>query len=45
MCFYDIFETDFKVHNFQGRKNTRPQEGLCNNAYANTYKPTIDLGL
>jgi hypothetical protein len=45
MCLYDIFKIDFKVHSFQGRKNTRPQEGLGNSKYANTYKPIADLGL
>jgi hypothetical protein len=36
---------DFKVHSFQRRKNTRPQEGSSNNEYGNTYKPIADLGL
>jgi hypothetical protein len=45
MCLYDIFKIDFKVHSFQGRKNTRPQEGLGISKYANTYKPIADSGL
>ncbi len=24
MCLYGIFKIDFKVHSFQGRKNTKP---------------------
>jgi hypothetical protein len=23
-CLYDIFRTNFRVHSFQGRKNTKP---------------------
>jgi hypothetical protein len=45
MCLYDIFRTDFRVHSFQGRRNTIPYEGLKNIEYANTYKPIIDSGL
>jgi hypothetical protein len=44
MCFYGIFKIDFRVHSFQGGKNTRPQEGLGNNEYVNTYKPTTNSG-
>ncbi len=33
------------VHSFEGRKNTKPQEGSCNSEYAKTYKPTTDSGL
>jgi hypothetical protein len=24
MCLYDIFRTNFKVHSFKGKKNTKP---------------------
>jgi hypothetical protein len=24
MCLYGIFKIDFKVHSFQGKKNTKP---------------------
>jgi hypothetical protein len=24
MCLYGIFKTNFRVHNFQGMKNTKP---------------------
>jgi hypothetical protein len=43
MCIYGIFKTDFKVHSFQGRKNTKPQEGLSNSEYVNTYKPIANV--
>jgi len=26
MCFYGIFMTNFRVHSFQGGKNTRPKK-------------------
>jgi hypothetical protein len=45
MCLYGIFRTNFRVHSFQGRKNTRPKEGLGNSEYANTYKPIANSGL
>jgi len=45
MCLYYIFKTEFWVHSFQRRKNTKPQEGLGNNEYAITYKATTYLGL
>jgi hypothetical protein len=45
MCFYGIFKTNFRVHSFEGRKNTKPYEGLGNSEYASTYKPTKYLGL
>ncbi len=40
-CFYGIFKTNFRIHNFQGRKNTRPQKGSCNNEYVS--KKTINI--
>jgi len=45
MCLYGMFRIDSKVHNFQGRKNTKPYEGLGNSEYANTYKSTTYSGL
>jgi hypothetical protein len=45
MCRYDIFRTHFKVHNFQKKKNTKPQKGSSNSEYASTYKPIVDSGL
>ncbi len=45
MCFYGIFNIDFGVHSFQGRKNTRPQKGSSNSEYASTYKPIAYSGL
>jgi hypothetical protein len=45
MWLYNIFKIDFRVHSFQGRKNTKPQEGLGNSEYGSTYKPIADSGL
>jgi hypothetical protein len=44
MCFYGIFMIDFKVYSFQGRKITKPQEGLNNSEYASTYQSITYLG-
>jgi hypothetical protein len=34
-----LLRIDFKIHNFQRRKNTIPQEGSRYGEYANAYKP------
>jgi hypothetical protein len=45
-CAFMVFsKLNFRVHSFQIRKNTKPQEGSSNSQYANTYKPIVDLGL
>ncbi len=43
-AFMVFFRSDCRVHNFQGRKNTKPYEGSRNSKHANTYKSTLDLG-
>jgi hypothetical protein len=43
-AFMVFFKSDFRVRNFQGRKNTKPEEGSGNSKHANTYQSTLDLG-
>ncbi len=38
-AFMVLLRIDFKIHNFQRRKNTIPQEGSRYGEYANAYKP------